>query len=171
MKTITVDLQLAELHIIRATWGTFHLTRDGTSERRFMPCLQAAVGPSFRRNRSWKAAGGADMAESGPSTPCVVAGLLALVRRNPSFLISRRMTSHMIPKAVWEQVLWCNSSLPPLHTPSAGTEYSVGLCESCGQNLACIHQCWIKSPRWSLPLDESESGEWKSWLKAQHSEN
>ena len=24
---------------------------------------------------------------------------------------------------------------------------------------------------WMLPLDESESGEWKSWLKAQHSEN
>ena len=22
-----------------------------------------------------------------------------------------------------------------------------------------------------LPLDESERGEWKSWLKAQHSEN
>ena len=28
-----------------------------------------------------------------------------------------------------------------------------------------------KVRRTKKPLDESESGEWKSWLKAQHSEN
>ena len=30
---------------------------------------------------------------------------------------------------------------------------------------------WQKWRRAKEPLDESESGEWKSWLKAQHSEN
>ena len=30
---------------------------------------------------------------------------------------------------------------------------------------------WQKVKRNSKPLDESESGEWNSWLKAQHSEN
>ena len=30
---------------------------------------------------------------------------------------------------------------------------------------------WQKVKRNSKPLDESERGEWKSWLKAQHSEN
>ena len=30
---------------------------------------------------------------------------------------------------------------------------------------------WQKVKRNKKPLDESESGEWKSWLKAQHSEN
>ena len=30
---------------------------------------------------------------------------------------------------------------------------------------------WQKVRRTKEPLDESERGEWKSWLKAQHSEN
>ena len=30
---------------------------------------------------------------------------------------------------------------------------------------------WQKVRRTKKPLDESERGEWKSWLKAQHSEN
>ena len=30
---------------------------------------------------------------------------------------------------------------------------------------------WQKVKRTKKPLDESERGEWKSWLKAQHSEN
>ena len=30
---------------------------------------------------------------------------------------------------------------------------------------------WLKVKRTKEPLDESERGEWKSWLKAQHSEN
>ena len=30
---------------------------------------------------------------------------------------------------------------------------------------------WQKVKRNEKPLDESERGEWKSWLKAQHSEN
>ena len=34
------------------------------------------------------------------------------------------------------------------------------------RNLRCI-----KWRRTKEPLDESEKGEWKSWLKAQHSEN
>ena len=29
----------------------------------------------------------------------------------------------------------------------------------------------LKNRRTKEPLDESERGEWKSWLKAQHSEN
>ena len=32
-------------------------------------------------------------------------------------------------------------------------------------------QLWQKRGRTKEPLDESERGEWKSWLKAQHSEN
>ena len=31
--------------------------------------------------------------------------------------------------------------------------------------------CGRKQRRTKEPLDESERGEWKSWLKAQHSEN
>ena len=30
---------------------------------------------------------------------------------------------------------------------------------------------WQKVKRTQKPLDESQAGEWKSWLKAQHSEN
>ena len=30
---------------------------------------------------------------------------------------------------------------------------------------------WQKVKKNKEPLDESERGEWKSWLKAQHSEN
>ena len=30
---------------------------------------------------------------------------------------------------------------------------------------------WQKAKNYKKPLDESERGEWKSWLEAQHSEN
>ena len=30
---------------------------------------------------------------------------------------------------------------------------------------------WQKVKKTKEPLDESEKGEWKNWLKAQHSEN
>ena len=30
---------------------------------------------------------------------------------------------------------------------------------------------WQKANRAKEPLDESERGEWKNWLKTQHSEN
>ena len=33
----------------------------------------------------------------------------------------------------------------------------------------CYSKSWVRGTK--KPLDESESGEWKSWLKAQHSEN
>ena len=33
------------------------------------------------------------------------------------------------------------------------------------------HSYWRKQRRTKEPLDESERGEWKSWLKTQHSEN
>ena len=38
----------------------------------------------------------------------------------------------------------------------------------------CFLSLWICGRKWrgtKKPLDESERGEWKSWLKAQHSEN
>ena len=34
--------------------------------------------------------------------------------------------------------------------------------------LSTLGRKWIRTKE---PLDESERGEWKSWLKAQHSEN
>lgn len=70
MKTVTIDVQLAESQIIRTTGDASQSTRDGTSERRFMPCLQADMGPSFRGNSSCEAAGAAEKAESGPRAPC-----------------------------------------------------------------------------------------------------
>ena len=41
-------------------------------------------------------------------------------------------------------------------------------------NLRYANDTIIMAERWrgaKKPLDESERGEWKSWLKAQHSEN
>ena len=40
-------------------------------------------------------------------------------------------------------------------------------------NLRCIRWNHLYGRKWRTkePLDESERGEWKSWLKAQHSEN
>ena len=38
-------------------------------------------------------------------------------------------------------------------------------------DMQMIPPLWQKARRNKEPLDESERGEWKSWLKAQHSEN
>ena len=38
-------------------------------------------------------------------------------------------------------------------------------------NMQMTPSLWQKVKRNSKPLDESESGEWKNWLKVQHSEN
>ena len=37
-------------------------------------------------------------------------------------------------------------------------------------NYKCVYVCQSEEEL-KKPLDESESGEWKTWLKAQHSEN
>ena len=38
-------------------------------------------------------------------------------------------------------------------------------------NLRYSDDTTLKAKKNKEPLDESESGQWKSWLKAQHSEN
>ena len=38
-------------------------------------------------------------------------------------------------------------------------------------NLRYSDDTTLKTKKNKEPLDESESGQWKSWLKAQHSEN
>ena len=54
-------------------------------------------------------------------------------------------------------------------------DFSLCFFQSCGHCWVfqiCWHiECSTFTASWSKPLDESERGEWKSWLKAQHSEN
>ena len=38
-------------------------------------------------------------------------------------------------------------------------------------NMQMTPPLWQSEEELKKPLDESERGEWKSWLKAQHSEN
>ena len=38
-------------------------------------------------------------------------------------------------------------------------------------NLRCADDTILMAESEDKPLDESERGEWKNWLKAQHSEN
>ena len=39
------------------------------------------------------------------------------------------------------------------------------------KNLRYAHDITFMAERTKGPLDENERGEWKSWLKTQHSEN
>ena len=60
---------------------------------------------------------------------------------------------------------------------NAGLEEAQAGIKIAGRNINITSDMQMTPPygrkwRWTKkPLDESEGGEWKSWLKAQHSEN
>ena len=79
----------------------------------------------------------------------------------------------------------CQGCILPLCLFNLHTEYIHMKCQA-GWSWSCNQDCWEKYQsqicRWHQPngrkwrgtkepLDESERGEWKHWLKAQHSKN
>ena len=59
---------------------------------------------------------------------------------------------------------------------NAGLEETQAGIKIAGRNIDNLRDAGVSSygrkrRRTKEPFDESESGEWKSWLKAQHSEN
>ena len=54
---------------------------------------------------------------------------------------------------------------------NAGLDEAQARIKSAGRNINLRYADDTTLMAESKPLDESESGEWKSWLKAQHSKN
>ena len=61
----------------------------------------------------------------------------------------------------WETLGWRN------HKLESGLPGEISI----ASDMQMTPPLWQKVKRNSKPLDETERGEWKSWLKAQHSEN
>ena len=73
---------------------------------------------------------------------------------HPAYLTYMQSTS-------WETLIWMKHKL---ESRLLG-EISIT------SDMQMTSPLWQKERRTKEPLDESERGEWKSWLKAQHSEN
>ena len=86
------------------------------------------------------------------------------------FNMLSRLLIAFLPRSKWLLIPWLQSPFavilepPKIKSVTVSTIYP-SICHKVMGLDAMILVFWM------LPLDESESGEWKSWLKAQNSEN